>query len=280
LVLTLFWGSLYGRFLFRTSHLEVFDAKLPKSFDGLKVVQFSDIHLGTFMGHENEVARIVEIINAQNADIVIFTGDLVNSFAEEITPFAKVLSLIKAKQAKYAVLGNHDYGDYYKWNSKLEQLNDHRKQIELYGKMGFKLLQNEHVQLVKKNDTIVVSGVENWGKKPYRQEGDLDEALSTVSDSAYVLLLSHDPTFWDEKVLKKRNVRITFSGHTHGYQLGFKVGTFEWSPLGISQKRVAGIYENEGQYLYINRGLGGALYPGRVGVFPEITVFTLKTGAN
>ena len=279
LIFILLWGNYKGRFIYRVQNIELKNNLLPQSFDGLKIVQFSDIHLGTYIGHEEKIAQIVDLINAQHADVVIYTGDLTNCFAEEIPPFIKCLSKIQAKNAKYAVLGNHDYGDYYKWKNKTDHINNHKLQIGYYSQMGFQLLQNEHVKLARKSDTIIVAGIENWGKKPYRQEGDLDEALSSVSDSAFVLLLSHDPSFWDEKVVKKKNIRYTFSGHTHGYQIGIKINNFEWSPFQFGQKRVAGMYENNGQYLYINRGLGGALYPGRVGIFSEITVFTLKSGS-
>jgi predicted MPP superfamily phosphohydrolase len=277
LIFILFWGILAGRFIYRTSDVEISDPKLPKSFNGLKIVQISDFHLGTFMGHEKEVAEIIKIINKQQADIVVFTGDLVNCFAEEIPPFIQYLSQIKAK---FAILGNHDYGDYYKWDSNIEKLNDHRKQIGYYSKFGFQLLQNEHVALVKNSDTLIIAGIENWGEKPYRQEGNVDEAIANVSDSAFILLLSHDPSFWDKKAFDYKNIRLTLSGHTHGFQLGFKLGNFEWSPFQLTKKRTAGLYENGNQKLYVNRGLGGALYPGRVGVFPEITVFTLKSDTN
>jgi len=277
IVMAMLWGIEYGRFNSQIIRTELSFEDLPKSFNNLKIIQISDLHLGTVSNHKKFIEGIVQTINYEKPDFIFITGDFVNSFSSEVIQFIPVLKKLQATQGKYAVFGNHDYGDYYIWNNASEQLADHKKLISYFSKMGIKILSNENIFIKRQKDTIYIAGIENWGEKPYRQEGDLNEALDKIDSDKFVMLLSHDPEFWDFEVLKHKNIKITFSGHTHGFQLGLKVGSFEWSPFKYFFDRVSGLYENKGQFLYVNRGLGAALYPGRVGIYPEISVFTLKS---
>ena len=276
-VISMLWGIKYGRFKLQVIRTEINAPDLPKSFNNLKIVQISDLHLGTVPNNKEFIEKVVKTINLEKPDLIFITGDIVNSFSSEIREFIPTFKKLQAKNGIYAVLGNHDYGDYYIWKNVSDQLADQRKLRSYFPEMGIKLMQNENVFVKKLNDTIFIAGIENWGEKPYRQEGDLNEALDKIDSNKFVMLLSHDPSFWDLEVLRHKNIKITFSGHLHGFQLGLKFGDFEWSPFKYLLKHVSGLYENQGQFIYINRGLGAALYPGRVGVYPEISVITLKS---
>lgn len=272
------WGMVKGRFNFRVEKIRVSFPNLPKSFDGLKIVQVSDIHIGSFKGFQAQVEEAIDMVNAQQADILFFTGDLVNNFSEELDGWLPILSRMKAKYSKYSILGNHDYGDYYKnWSSPAEKEENFRKIQEAHQKMGFQLLNNQSVTLTKNDESIAVIGVENWGHKPFPQYADFEKASVGTEAAPFKILLSHDPDHWDAKILNKKNVDLTFSGHTHGMQFGIRIaGTELWSPAKYKYKRWAGLYQEGNQYLYVNRGFGYIGYPGRVGMPPEITVLELK----
>ncbi len=275
--LLLSYGMTLGRFSFHLTKKEIYFSNLPKSFNGFKIVQISDLHLGSFPNHEKQIEKLVDLINAQSPDLIIFTGDMVNSISNEISPFIEDLKKLKAKYGKYAVLGNHDYGDYYFWNNAVDQDIDHIQLISYIKEIGFDLLLNENRTLKYETDSITIAGVENWGHKPYRRLGDLSIALRGAKKKSFVMLLSHDPVFWEENVINNKLVDITFSGHTHGIKMGLKLGDVEINPFHFPFKLTSGIYEENEEYLYVSKGIGGSLYPGRAIIRPEVSLIVLKS---
>ena len=249
---------------------------LPESFDGLRIVQLSDLHLAGFYNQPGYIRRVVKMVNALEPDLLFFTGDMVHNFSEEVDPFTTVLNEMRATLGKYAVLGNHDYGLYYKWDSKdQESANLERVKMQVRAS-GFDLLLNEHRTISLNGDSLEIIGVENWGKPPFPQLGDLGRAMSGVNPDHIKILLSHDPSHWDLQVCQKEDIDLTLSGHTHGMQFGFEIGKFRWSPSRWTYRHWAGLYRENGQHLYVNRGLGYTGFPGRVGIRPEITLLTLQ----
>ncbi len=270
-------GIFIGRTHLKVREVTVPSARLPESFDGLRVVQISDIHLGGFYGNTAYMERMVKMINKLDPDLILFTGDLVNTFATEATPFLPVLAELRAGEGKYAVLGNHDYGTYFRWPTSADEQANLEGVKQAVRDAGFRLLLNEQVQLTRGEDTITIAGVENWGKPPFPQVGDLEKALNGEDFFNYTILLSHDPSHWEAEVLPLSETDLTLSGHTHAMQIGIDLGKFRWSPSGWMYKQWGGLYEKDGRYLYVNRGVGYTAFPGRVGIRPEITVLTLKT---
>jgi uncharacterized protein len=249
---------------------------LPESFDGLRIVQLSDIHLAGFYKHPGYIRKVVSRVNELEPDVLCFTGDMVHNFSEEVDPFIEILNEIKAPLGKFAVLGNHDYGVYYKWDSKEEETANLDRVKAQIRAAGFELLLNEHRAISLNGDSLEIIGVENWGKPPFPQHGELDKAMSGVNPEHVKILLSHDPSHWDLQVLSKKDIVLTLSGHTHGMQFGIEIGKFRWSPSQWTYKHWAGLYRENGQQLYVNRGLGYTGFPGRVGIRPEITLLTLQ----
>ena len=248
---------------------------LPKSFHGLKIVQLSDIHSGSFYNKE-AVNKGIDMLLAQKPDIVFFTGDLVNDQAAEMENYMDVFSRVTAPMGVYSILGNHDYGDYHNWESEEAKAANLARLKQVHTELGWNLLLDEHVYLERGEDRIAVIGVENWGAG-FHQIGDLGKAYQGC-EAPVKLLLSHDPTHWDEEVRKAyKDIDITFSGHTHGAQMGVETGGFKWSPISLRYDKWAGLYRENNQYLYVNRGYGFLGYPGRIGIWPEITVMTLET---
>jgi uncharacterized protein len=274
--LTFIWGMVKGRFNFKVEHAVISYTTLPKSFDGLKILQISDLHLGSFKGFERQVEEAVDLINAQQPDLILFTGDLVNNFHDELDGWIPILKKMKARLGKYSVLGNHDYGNYFHWNTEAEKQENFRKIVEAHAQMGFKLLNNSSEVIEIHAEKIAIIGVENWGLPPFPQKGDYKTASQQVKDIPFKILLSHDPNHWDAKIAGKTDVALTLAGHTHGMQFGIQIAGFKWSPSKYKYKRWAGLYEEGDQYLYVNTGLGNIGYPGRVGMPPEITVLELK----
>ena len=270
------YGTLKGKYAYKTHRVTFEFPDLPAAFDGLKIVQLSDIHAGSFDSLEG-VKRGVDLVQAENPDLILFTGDLVNNLAEEIVPYMDLFGGLNAKLGKYAILGNHDYGEYYVWEdmaAKRQNLIQLQKHHET---MGFKMLNNTSITLEKDGQKIRLAGVENWGLPPFPQKGDIDKALQGISPEEFTILMSHDPTHWDEKVLPSaKKVHLTLSGHTHGAQMGVEIPGFRFSPVQLRYRRWAGSYSEKGQHLYINRGFGFIGYPGRVGIWPEVTVIELK----
>lgn len=274
--LSLFYGIMHGRFDFITRNINLNYPNLPEKFNGLKIVQISDFHVGTFLHHEDHVQEIVNIINQQNADLILFTGDFVNNLSTEIDPFSDILKSLKANIGKYAILGNHDYGEYVPWKSEDEKKQNVERIIQLQREIGFDVLLDESRQIQIEVEKIELVGIQNWGLPPFPQYGDLKKALSESSPDSFKILMSHDPTHWDAQVLEKTDIDLTLSGHTHGAQFGIEIPGFRWSPVTLRYKRWGGLYEEGNQKLYINTGLGSIGYPGRVGMPPEITVLTLN----
>lgn len=268
-------GIIFGKYRHTVRKVKLRFKNLPESFKGYKIVQISDVHSGSFFNPQ-KLQKAIDLINEQDADVVLFTGDMVNNYADEFKPFIPLFKSIKAKDGKFSILGNHDYGDYGAWNSREEKAQNIPTLKNYQAEAGFKMLRNENIALEKNGEKIYLLGVENWGVKPFPQYGDLDKALKGVPEDAIKVLMSHDPTHFDEVVKKhKTNVHLTLSGHTHGMQFGLDLKNIKWSPVKFKYKKWADLYESEGKYLYVNRGFGVIAYPGRVGINPEITVIEL-----
>ena len=268
-------GIIFGKYRHTVRKVKLRFKNLPENFKGYKIVQISDVHSGSFFNPQ-KLQKAIDLINEQDADVVLFTGDMVNNYADEFKPFIPLFKSIKAKDGKFSILGNHDYGDYGAWNSREEKAQNIPTLKNYQAEAGFKLLRNENIALEKNGEKIYLLGVENWGIKPFPQYGDLDKALKGVPQDAIKVLMSHDPTHFDEVVKKhKTNVHLTLSGHTHGMQFGLDLKNIKWSPVKFKYKKWADLYESEGKYLYVNRGFGVIAYPGRVGINPEITVIEL-----
>ena len=280
-----FTGLLYGMFRGKynykvlTYSLEFED--LPEAFDGYKISQISDIHSGSFNNAE-KVKYAVELVNKQASDVILFTGDLVNNFASEMNGWKSVFSKLKAKDGVYSVLGNHDYGDYVPWEDEHSKKKNLEDLIELQKSMGWDVLLNENRTIERNGGSIKLIGVENWGKGGFKKSGDLEKACEGVEDDHFKILMSHDPSHWKAKVLPHRHhFHLTLSGHTHGMQFGIEIpGIVRWSPVKYRYQEWAGIYEQAGEFLNVNRGFGFLGYPGRVGIWPEITVIELKKKRN
>ena len=269
-------GIIFGKYRHRARTVKLKLKNLPESFKGYKIVQISDVHSGSFQNPKN-LQHAIDLINEQNADLVLFTGDMVNNYADEFVPFIDLFSQIKGKDGKFAVLGNHDYGEYGVWKNIDERKNNIPKLIENEKKAGFEMLRNEHRIIERNGEKLYILGVENWGIPPFPQFGDLDKASDGVPAEACKILMSHDPSHFDAVVKKHpKDVQLTLSGHTHGMQFGIDLKNFKWSPVKYKYEKWADLYESEGKYLYVNRGFGVIGYPGRVGVLPEITVFELS----
>ena len=268
-------GIIFGKYRHTVRKVKLRFKNLPESFKGYKIVQISDVHSGSFFNPQ-KLQKAIDLINEQDADVVLFTGDMVNNYADEFKPFIPLFKSIKAKDGKFSILGNHDYGDYGAWNSREEKAQNIPTLKNYQAEAGFKMLRNENIALEKNGEKIYLLGVENWGIKPFPQYGDLDKALKGVPEDAIKVLMSHDPTHFDEVVKKhKTHVHLTLSGHTHGMQFGLDLKNIKWSPVKFKYKKWADLYESEGKYLYVNRGFGVIAYPGRVGINPEITLIEL-----
>jgi len=275
---TMGFGMLHGNYHFKIWKHKLAIKRASNSLKGLRIVQISDLHLGTWVS-QKPLEEAIEYINDLKADLVFFTGDLVNSKTAEAFPFANNLKKIKAKYGIYASLGNHDYGHYHKWSTKEEEQKNSDDLMNFYQNIGWKLLRNENETINIKGEDIQIIGVENWSLNPrFPQIGDLDIAYNKTSKTSLSILLSHDPTHWEQKVKQfPYPIDITFSGHTHGFQFGIESAWFRWSPAQYLYKHWAGIYHDESQkhYLNVNRGIGAIGFPGRVGIRPEITLIEL-----
>ncbi len=267
-------GIFYGRWNWKIHRIQLSFPHFPEELNALKIVQISDIHVGSFFNNHAKVNKAIDMINSLEADFVFFTGDLVNNTASEMDGWEPVFSRIAAKKGKYSILGNHDYGDYVRWEEDHLKVDNLKRLIDKHREIGFTPLLNESVQL--END-IWLLGVENWGKAPFRQSGKLTHTLAEVPDAAFKILLSHDPSHFDLEVLET-NIDLTLSGHTHGMQFGIERFGIKWSPVSFRYKKWAGLYQVGKQFLYVNRGFGYLGFPGRVGIYPEITEITITKG--
>lgn len=275
------WGMIRTAYHYKVRRESLKFPGLPESFSGLRIVQISDAHVGSFL-NTDPVEHAVKMINELDADIVFFTGDMVNSIAAEAEPFIEAFSKIRARFGVFSVLGNHDYGSYYRWNSEEEGRNNLRRIHEIHAECGWTLLNNDHRVIDVDGTPVAVIGVENWGaSQHFPKAGDLVKAKAGTENASLKLLLSHDPTHWDYKVSKEHpDIDVTFSGHTHGFQMGIEIPrlNIKWSPSKYVYKQWAGLYSKGKQYLYVNRGLGFIGYHGRVGILPEITLMEISRG--
>lgn len=271
-------GILIGRFDFRVIEETLHFKNLPKAFDGLRIVQISDMHIGSFYNHHDEIEEAIELINSLQADLILFTGDMVNNTAEETKGWKEILLQLRATMGKYSILGNHDYGDYVHWPSDEAKKQNLKDLVAFEKAAGFDILLNENRILQKDGEAIAIIGVENWGTPPFAQYGYLPDAVKGTENMPFRILLSHDPSHWDEEVAEKTNIDLTLSGHTHGMQFGINIGKWKWSPVQWRYERWHGLYRHNEQCLYVNRGLGHIGFPGRVGMLPEITLIELKRG--
>ena len=277
--LSLLYGILEGKYNFKVIKQQIYFPDLPEEFDGFTITQISDVHSGSFDNPE-KINYAIDLVNAQNSDMILFTGDIVNTHAKEMIPWISTFNRIKEhKYGKYSVLGNHDYGEYVTWPSEKEKEANFQAIKNLYGQIDFKLLLNEHTFIEKGGQKLALIGVENWGHN-FKKLGDIDKASEGLSPQDFKILMSHDPSHWDYIVQHhQKNFHLTLSGHTHGMQFGIEIpGYFKWSLVQYVYKQWAGLYENKGKYVYVNRGFGFHAYSGRVGIMPEITVIELKKG--
>lgn len=269
------YGIVKGKYDYRVHRSILYFDDLPPAFEGFTITQVSDIHSGSFTDAA-AVQQGIDLIKAQQSDLYVFTGDLVNDLATEMDPFLEAFGQIRAPYGQYAVLGNHDYGMYHDWGSEQAQAENLDKLKEQHARMGYKLLLDEHISLEKEGEKIALLGVENWGRG-FIEKGDLDKALDGLEENAFKILLSHDPSHWQEIVKKHQTpVQLTLSGHTHGMQFGVETPLFSWSPVQYRYEHWAGLARENNRQLYVNRGFGFIGFSGRVGIWPEITVLELR----
>ena len=273
---SLLYGMYRGKYNYKVLSYNLEFEDLPDAFDGFKITQISDIHSGSF-DNQTKVQYGVDLVNQQKSDLVLFTGDLVNNRADEIKPWIKIFNKIKAEFGVFSILGNHDYGDYMRWESPAAKRKNMEDLYDAHNEMGWDLLLNESRFIEKDGDRLAIIGVENWGSG-FKKAGDLNKALNKVSENDFKILLTHDPSHWKAQVIPHPfKIHLTLSGHTHGMQFGIEIpGIIKWSPAKWRYKQWAGVYGENKQYLNVNRGFGYLAYPGRVGMWPEVSVITLS----
>jgi predicted MPP superfamily phosphohydrolase len=275
----LFSTLIYGfsnKYNYHVRRVSLSYKNLPDSFKGLKIIHVSDIHSGSF-NNKKAVMKGVDMILQEKADIILFTGDLVNDKASEMADYMDVFNRLKAPMGVFSTLGNHDYGDYARWDTAKDKANNLNQLKQIHAQLGWRLLMNEHVVFEKNNEKLALLGVENWSAKGnFPKYGRLKDAYAGSENIPFKILMSHDPSHWDAEIRKSySDIDLTLAGHTHGMQFGIEIPGFKWSPVQYMYKQWAGLYEEDAQKLYINRGFGFIGYPGRVGILPEITVITL-----
>ena len=273
---SLLYGMYRGKYNYKVLSYNLEFEDLPDAFDGFKITQISDIHSGSF-DNQTKVQYGVDLVNQQKSDLVLFTGDLVNNRADEIKPWIKIFNKIKAEFGIFSILGNHDYGDYMRWESPGAKRKNMEDLYDAHNEMGWDLLLNESRFIEKDGERLAIIGVENWGSG-FKKAGDLNKALNKVSEKDFKILLTHDPSHWEAQVIPHPfKIHLTLSGHTHGMQFGIEIpGIIKWSPAKWRYKQWAGVYGENKQYLNVNRGFGYLAYPGRVGMWPEVSVITLS----
>jgi len=271
---SLFWGTFRGASVVESNHVELGFKELPAGFDGMRIVQFSDAHLGSFVSRKM-VEEMIEISNDFHPDILVFTGDLVNNFASETDHWSRLFNKFRYDM-KFAVLGNHDYGDYSSWESVEKKAENFRKIEEAYKDFGFRLLRNEHEKVIFHGDTIYMVGIENWGHEGLPKYTDLPKAEKGIPDSSFRILLSHNPDFWEKQIMCDKRYALTLAGHTHGLQLGVKPAGVHLSLFSFISDKWGGLYTHDGRFLYINRGTGTIGLPFRLDMPAEITLITLR----
>ncbi len=270
-----FYAMFRGKYDYKVHRQTLYYDDLPDAFDGFTITQLSDIHSGSF-DNVDAMQRGINLAQSQKSDLFVFTGDLVNNAAWEIEQYISNFSQLRAPYGQYSILGNHDYGDYINWDSEEEKAANLDKLKQHHKDLGYRLLLDENVVIEKDGQQLSLIGVQNWGKG-FKKVGDLDKALKGVDPKAFKILLSHDPTHWEEKVrYNPANIHLTLSGHTHGAQFGVEIPGFRWSPVQYRYLDWAGLVNEKNRYLYVNRGFGFLAFSGRLGIWPEITIITLK----
>jgi hypothetical protein len=274
--LSFMYGIFKGAYRYTIHRTTIKSPKIPPAFDGLKIIQISDIHTGSFTNPDG-LEKAFSMVLKEKPDVIFFTGDLVNNIYTETEGFIDTYRKLKAPMGVYSIFGNHDYGDYMQWDSKEEQLKAQAELRNVHKQAGWRLLWDELVELEREGQKIALIGIQNWGARGFTKYGDLAKAYTGADNYPYKILLSHDPSHWDHQVTTEyKNIDLTLSGHTHGMQFGVEIPGIKWSPIKYMYPNWAGLYQNGEQYLYVNRGLGFLGYPGRVGIWPEITVINLK----
>lgn len=279
--LSIIYGVTKGKYNYKVIKQAVFFPDLPDSFDGFTITHISDVHSGSF-DNPDKINYAIDLVNEQNSDMILFTGDIVNTHAKEMHPWIDTFKRIKEhKYGKYSILGNHDYGEYVTWPSEAAKDENFHNIKDLHRQIDFKLMLNENTKIKKGSDEIALVGVENWGTN-FKKVGDINLASANLTKEDFKILMSHDPSHWDCEVQNHpKHFQLTLSGHTHGFQFGIEIpGVIKWSPIQYVYKQWAGLYENMGRYVYVNRGFGFHAYSGRVGIMPEITVIQLKKAKN
>lgn len=274
--LVVLFGITRGRHFYRLKKETIWFPDLPAAFDGFTITQITDVHSGSFTDAAG-VQKGLDLVNAQQSDVILFTGDLVNNRASEMDPWIPAFAGLKAPMGKFSILGNHDYGDYVRWEDAGAKKANLERLKEVHRETGFRLLLDEAVMLQKDGQSIALLGVENWGKGGFHQYGDLDKAVAQVPGDAFKVLMSHDPSHWEGVTLQHPEpVHLTLSGHTHGMQFGIELFGFRWSPIQYVYRQWAGLYQDAGRFLYVNRGFGFLGLKGRIGMWPEVAVITLR----
>lgn len=272
----LLYSSAVTPYQINVSDIDIEFDNLPKAFDNYKIVQFSDLHLGSYISGSTFIDELVDSINAQNANITVFTGDIVNRQSNEMAVYTECLKKLCSPDGVFSVLGNHDYGDYMHWESEGMKKLDVESLVSMQQRMNWTILNNSHTIIRNGNDSIALIGVENWGDPPFKMYADLSSSYPNLNDSTFKILLSHNPAHWDAEIIDKTNIALTLSGHTHAMQCAFNIFGKYISPAVFRYSRWSGLYTNqEKQYLYVNSGIGEVAIPARIGVKPEITVITL-----
>jgi predicted MPP superfamily phosphohydrolase len=279
LFLIVLFGITRGRHFYRVRRETIYFPDLPEAFDGFSITQITDVHSGSF-SNDAGVQKGLDLVNAQKSEIILFTGDLVNNRASEMDRWIPAFSGLTAPMGKFSVLGNHDYGDYAKWTTPDAKQANLARLKQIHSEIGFRLLLDEAITLQKDGQCITLLGVENWGKGGFHKYGDLKKATTDVPDDAFKILMSHDPSHWEAVTLDHhQHIHLTLSGHTHGMQFGIELFGFKWSPIKYVYKQWAGLYRDRGRFLYVNRGFGFIGLKGRIGMWPEVAVITLKRKA-
>ncbi len=290
--IAMWWGALVTRKQIDIVEVSISSPRVPEAFEGFRIVQISDLHVGTWGQDTRFVSRLCDSVNSLNPDLILFTGDIVNRESTELQPFLKALAGLKARYGVYSVLGNHDYGDYVEWPSQAEKAENLQLLRNWQRQIGWHLLDNERTEIISAGDTIQLIGVENWGEPPFHQYGHLIDAyplsadsVKNLNDNRFKILMTHNPEHWLREVIDISNIDLTLSGHTHAMQTEIKIGDKKWSPSSFRYKTWGGLYSrkaNDGNLmrLYVNIGAGEVGMPFRIGAIPEITLITLHSAAE
>lgn len=285
-LMILFLSGTINVFRYEVKNVDIYSDNLPESFNGFKIVQLSDMHLVSWFSRA-QLKKPMDVVNSLNPDIILFTGDLVSYKSDEVTPYKDILAGLKAKYGVYAILGNHDYGDYVNWESEVSKKRDFEKLVQSFSEIGWILLRDENRRIYSPDSTqsIVIAGVENWSSnRRFGNRGLIDKALKNVTTEDYIVLLSHDPSHWNYLMKQGYPIDLTLSGHTHAMQFGINCCGIKWSPVSLISPKWEGLHEkingHKKSSLYINVGLGNVGFISRLGFLPEITQITLHTGRN